>query len=160
MQRSFWLIAAAVLLLSPMSAKADFMFGASLGVGGTVKPSSEWEPMSLVLTPGYTLLGDILRIELGLVTDLPAAKAHQFDFGIRPMIVLDPPVLPFYARAIFAVTSLLNSPVQFAYGGAIGVGFDLLGLGAFAEAGLLPRTTSGGGYDWLIEGRVGAYYVF
>jgi hypothetical protein len=48
---------------------------------------------------------------------------------------------------------------QVAVGGAVGVkiGIPVVGLGVFAEAGVLPRfspTTT------VVEGRVGAYFVF
>ena len=90
--------------------------------------------------------------------DIVLAQALDNDIELRPMLVLDPPILPMYLRAIFAVTELLEDPTV-AYGGALGVGGSLFGLGIFAETGVLPRSKNDK-FFWVIEGRIGVYYSF
>ena len=47
----------------------------------------------------------------------------------------------------------------FEFGGAVGLGGSLFGLGVFIEAGLLPQNQSGE-LVWIAEARAGVYYVF
>ncbi len=147
-------VVAMALCLVPMAAQAGFVLEASLGKGLTLDPV-EATPTNIMIAPGYGL-GEVLRLELGFVASLP--DVGDFDLELRPMLVLDPPLFPLYARLILGVTSLLNDPV-IAYGGAVGVGGSLFGLGVFGEIGALPRSVAGT-FVWVVEGRVGVYYAF
>ena len=111
-----------------------------------------------MLAPGWGI-GDWVRAELGLVTALGDTTGGKFDLELRPMFVLAPPMVPVYGRAIFAVTNLLNSPIVLAYGAAVGVGISLGGIGLFGEVGILPRSIAGT-FVWILEGRLGVYYLF
>ena len=117
-------------------------------------------PTNLMIAPGYGF-GTFLRAELGLVTAFGDAKNSDFDLELRPMLVIAPPVIPVYGRAVFAVTNLLgDGDTIIAYGGAVGVVFDLMDtVGVFAEAGLLPRSVNDT-MTWIVEGRAGVYLAF
>lgn len=145
----------AVLLAAPLQqAKAGFLLEGSLGSGVQTKPSIQRIPTNVMVTPGYSLLG-MLALQLGIVADLPDVEAGEFDLQLRPMLKIDPPVLPVYGRIILAATNLLGDgdPVM-AYGGTLGVGFSLAGLGAFAELGVLPRSVNDE-MQTLVEARIG-----
>jgi len=92
--------------------------------------------------------------------DLGDVKNSKFDLQLRPMIGIYPPILPLYARAIFAFQNLLHSPRHMAIGAAAGIkiGLPFIGLGVFAEAGVLPRFAST--TQMVVEGRLGAYWAF
>lgn len=152
---------AAIIFAIPLSAQAGFILEGSLGSGYLVKPEEAKGriPTNIMLAPGYGL-GEWLRAELGLLAALGDVEDSDFDVELRPMLVVAPPLFPLYARAIFAVTNLASDlDTGVAYGGALGISFSLLGLGAFAEAGVVPHRTSGETYT-IIEGRLGAYYAF
>ncbi|MBC8133166.1 MAG: hypothetical protein H7X95_09310, partial [Deltaproteobacteria bacterium] len=71
------------------------------------------------------------------------------------------PIFPIYGRAIFAFQNLVNGPRHMAIGGAVGfkIGLPFIGLGVFAEAGMLPRFADAG-TQAVVEGRAGAFWVF
>jgi hypothetical protein len=145
------------VLFGSVAAHAAWVLEGSAGQGYHVNEPRGWEPTNIMLAPGYEFLG-LLRAQLGLVGDLGNVQNRQFDLELRPMIGVYPPIIPLYARAIFAVENMLHH-TQVAVGGAVGVkiGIPVVGLGVFAEAGVLPRfspTTT------VVEGRVGAYFVF
>lgn len=142
----------------PFAARAGIIVEGSLGKGGTVKPDKHWNPTNVMVAPGVTLLADILRLQLGLVGDVPDVQNSKFDLQLRPMLTVKPPILPLHVRAIFAVQSLIHD-VRVAYGGAVGLNISLFGIGVFAEAGLLP-TSINSEINWVIEGRVGASVAF
>ncbi len=123
----------------------------SLGKGAEVSPNQAAQPINLMVAPGISFV--IVRLQLGLVADLPDVKDSEFDIGLRPMLTISPPILPLYARLVFAVNNLLNDTTV-AYGGALGLSFGLGGIGVFAEAGLLPRSVNDR-TSWVLEGRVG-----
>jgi len=149
---------ALALVLTPMAAQAGFVIEGSLGYGMTVKPEVKTEGQSLMLAPGYALLGEVLRLELGFVFNRSQLQDGDFQLQLRPMLVLDPPILPFYARAIAGFDDPFGDR-QVAFGGALGVGGSLMGLGIFAEAAYLPRFENGERFD-LAEARVGGYFAF
>ena len=138
----------------PLTAQAGFVVEGSVGKGLTVDPLDD-TATNIMIAPGYGL-GEILRLELGFAFNLP--DVGDFDLELRPMLVLDPPLFPVYGRLILGVTGLL-SDVVIAYGGALGVGGSLFGIGAFAEVGVLPRSVADTMF-WVIEGRLGVYYAF
>ncbi len=156
------------LLASPAAARAGFLFEGSVGSGVRAGiGSAERIPTNVMATVGYGFAG-MLKLELGALANLGDAKAsfstggNKVDWDLRPMIVLSPPLLPFYIRGIAGVTSLKVKPAKFTYGGALGVGFGLFGVGAFAEAGAMQHryeiAVPGGtvGKDaWQLEGRLG-----
>jgi hypothetical protein len=151
------------LLAVAPAARAGLILEGSLGKGVKVSPSPVKATMTnLMITPGVTLLDDILRLEVGLVGDLPDVSMSKFDLQVRPMVVVAPPILPIYGRAIFAVANVLHkngTKTQFAYGAAAGLKFGLGPVGVFAEAGLLPRSIASQ-INWVIEGRLGVNFIF
>jgi hypothetical protein len=158
-----WFQAALVLCLlavAPAAARAGLMLEGSLGKGVKVSPSpTHATQTNLMLAPGVTLLSDILRLQVGFVGDLPDIKNSKFDLQFRPMLVVAPPILPIYGRAIFAVTNVLHGKTTIAYGAAAGLKIGLGPVGVFAEAGLLPRSIASQ-INWVIEGRLGVSLFF
>jgi hypothetical protein len=158
-----WFQAALVLCflaLAPAAAHAGFLVEGSVGKGVSVSPSPvKATQTNLMLAPGFGLLSDMLRVELGVVGDLPDLKASQFNLQFRPMIVVAPPIFPLYGRAIFAVTNVLHGKTTIAYGAAGGLKFGLGPVGVFLEAGFLPRSVDSR-INWVIEGRGGVALFF
>jgi len=140
-------------------AHADWVMEGSVGEGGRVSAPRGWEPTNVMVAPGYALLG-MLRLQLGLVGELADVKNSKFDLQLRPMVGFYPPIIPLYVRAIFAVESLLHTS-HVGVGGALGVkiGLPFIGLGLFAEAGLVSRFVDSKTQS-VLEGRVGAFWVF
>ena len=134
-----------------------------MGKGVRVSPSPVTATQTnLMLAPGVGLLDDILRLEVGFVGDLPDISNSKFDLQIRPMVVVAPPILPIYGRAIFAVANVFHNngtKTLFAYGAAAGIKFGLGPVGVFAEAGFLPRSVMSR-INWVIEGRAGVALFF
>ena len=156
-----WFQAALVLCLLAVApaARAGWILEASVGKGVQVSPSPVAATQTnLMLAPGFTFLS-LLRLELGLVGELPDLKDSKFDLQLRPMLVVAPPILPLYGRAIFAVTNLLEGKTTIAYGAAAGFKLGVGPVGVFAEAGLLPRSVASK-ISWVVEGRVGANLSF
>lgn len=153
------LVIALVLLAAP-AARAGWVVEGSIGKGVQLNPSVEAEQLNVMLAPGYAL--PFVRLELGLVNNLPDLQASKYNLELRPMIAIVPPILPLYGRVIFAVTNLLgrdDQKTELAYGGALGLKFGLGPIGVFGEAGLLPRSRMSK-LSWVLEGRLGAYLEF
>jgi hypothetical protein len=150
------------LLAAAPAARAGWIVEGSLGKGVSVSPKPvKATQTNIMIAPGYTLI-DILRLELGVVGDLPDIEASKFDLQLRPMLVVAPPIFPLYGRAIFAIANVFhnNGPkTVIAYGAAAGLKFGLGPVGVFAEAGVLPRSIASK-IDWVIEGRLGANLTF
>jgi hypothetical protein len=144
---------------APALARADFILEGSAGTGYQVKPSidTKRQPTNLMLAGGWGF-GEWIRGEVGLLAEIPDNDAYEFDLQVRPMLVVDPPLLPIYARLIVGVANLLHD-ANFAFGGALGLGGSIAGLGLFAEAAMVPRVADGD-FNWILEGRAGAYYLF
>jgi hypothetical protein len=176
--RKLILVTAAVAGLTafPRSASAGFLLEGSVGTGAQLDPSVERTPVNVMLAPGWGFAG-LLKLELGLLGNLGDVQNSKFDLELRPMVVISPPLVPIYLRAIFAVQNLIEGPTTYAYGGALGLSFSLFGAGVFVEAGVLPRnvkvdvvtnvpvvgTAANATRDefrWFAEGRVGAFYEF
>jgi hypothetical protein len=163
-----WFQAAFVLCLLALApaAHAGWILEGSVGKGAKVSPSPVTQTQTnLMLAPGVTLLADMLRLEVGFVADLPDVKASKFNLQFRPMVVVAPPILPIYGRAIFAVGNVLKGKTFIAYGAAAGLKIGLGPVGVFAEAGFLPRSvedpvTGNSKVNWVIEGRLGANLTF
>ena len=149
------LLVALVLLSSfaaaPRAAQA-IGIEASIGKGVAIDPV-EAQQVNVMVAPGVSLLW--LRLQVGLVAELPDVADSEFDLGVRPMISLHPPLLPLYGRVVFAFNNLLHDEIRtVAYGGALGLEISLAGIGIFAEAGFLPRSFRDN-LIWVIEGRAG-----
>ncbi len=145
--------------LVPAPARAGMIVEGSVGKGVDLKPEVKATTTNLMVAPGITFLS-MLRVELGLVAALPDVEASKFDVAVRPMVVIAPPILPLYGRAILSFSNLLHEKARhIAYGGAVGFKISLFGVGVFAEAGLLPYSFKDQ-LHWNVEGRVGAYFGF
>lgn len=145
---------------SAATAHAGWVIEGSVGKGGRINEPRGWEPTNVMVAPGYQFLG-FLRAQLGVVGDLGDVQNSRFDLQLRPMLGIYPPILPLYARAIFAFQNVVHGPRHSAIGGAVGIklGLPFIGLGVFAEAGMLPRFTDST-TQAVVEGRVGAFWVF
>lgn len=142
----------------PGAAHAAGIIEGSLGKGAQVKPETQAQPINVMVAPGFAF--PLVRLQLGLVADLPDVKESKFDIGLRPMLTISPPILPLYARLILAANNLTHSELRsLAYGGAVGLSVSLVGIGIFAEAGLLPRNKDDQ-FLWVVEGRAGVSFEF
>lgn len=146
-------VLASGLLAAPRPASAGFFLEGSLGVPWHTSPSVYREPTNLMLTPGFEVVW--VSAELGVV-----ANFSQFDqssaWSLRPMIGLRPPAFPLYGKLIFDVHDLSGGTVT-SVGGAIGTGFDLLGLGIFIEGDYIPRKVDGQNLN-IVELRLGVSF--
>jgi hypothetical protein len=161
MSRLCSLSLALVMLAGPAVSRAGTIIEGSVGSGLRWDPSPvERIPTNVMLAAGYSF-ASVLKLELGVVGNLADVKHSKFDLDLRPMIVLKPPVLPFYVRGILGVSGLVEGPAALNYGGALGVRLGALGVGAFLEAGALSRRVKIDGENkdaWTAEGRLGIYW--
>lgn len=147
------------LSLTPLTARAGFALEASVGQGLQLVPSVEADPTNIMLAPGWSF-ADWVRLEVGVATAFGYGDDDEaFDLEVRPMFVLDPPFVPVYLRAIVAGSKLLSdeSDPLWAYGGALGVGGSIGPVGLFGEVGALTGFTVN---YWVLEGRLGIYFIF
>jgi len=160
MAKLFSTLVASVLILAPLSARAGLVFEGSAGSGLTLSPhSGDRIPTNVMLTGGYSF--PIVKLELGVVGNLADVEHSKFDLDLRPMLVVKPPLLPVYARAIVGVSGLVEGPSSFNYGGALGLRIGALGVGAFVEAGALSKRIKVNDKNkdaWYAEGRLGIYW--
>ncbi|HZZ83251.1 MAG TPA: hypothetical protein VFE30_01845 [Anaeromyxobacteraceae bacterium] len=156
-------VAAAALALTaaPAAARAGVVLDASVGKGWKVSPGSEATPTNVMLAPGISFLDGVLQAQLGVVANLTDVRSSsyqspKFDMELRPMLKVAPPLVPFYGKAIFAVTNLTGNAgsTSVAYGAALGTELKLPVVGLFLEAGALPRSVNGT-FVWVLEGRAG-----
>ena len=140
MHKLFSTIIVAAIFVVPQAAKAGFLIEGSAGTGIQFKPNlGERVPTMIMLAPGYGI-GEMIRAELGIVGALGDVENGKFDLQLRPMLVIDPPIIPIYGRLVVGVFNLLDEETRtFAYGGAVGVGGSVAGLGLFAELGVFPQ---------------------
>jgi len=170
------LLATVLALAAPATAHAGLLVEGSLGAGWQTSDQvttasgatlSGTTPVQLMVAPGWSF-ADVLRLQCGFLGHLGDSQGSAFDFELRPMVSVSPPGFPLYLRAIFAVQNLTNDrDAKVAFGGALGLRLGVAGVGAFAEAGVLPRTVTvaaGAGTEdksvWFVEGRLGAYLEF
>src|SRR6266568_4208956 len=154
--------AIAALTAFPRSASAGFLLEGSVGSGAQLSPSVERTPVNVMLAPGWGFAG-LLKLELGLLGNLGDVQNSKFDLELRPMVVISPPIVPIYLRAIFAVQNLIEGPTTYAYGGALGLSFSLFGAGVFVTNIPVVGTAAHATRDefrWFAEGRLGAFYEF
>jgi hypothetical protein len=162
---------ALTLVASPVAARAaGLLFEGSVGSGLRAGVgATERIPTNLMATLGYGF-ADVLKLEVGALASLGDVKSSfsttgsKVDVDLRGMVVISPPLFPIYLRGIAGVASLKQKPATFTYGAALGVGFGLLGVGAFGEVGAMQHRyqialPAGGGTvgkdGWQIEGRLG-----
>lgn len=138
-------------LASPATAHAGLTAAFSAGTGFESEPNGR-TPTVLMVAPGVTLLGNLLRFELGLAYLLPDTKVDS-NLDLRPMLVLQP--LPFiYGRATFGVARLFNN-VRVAAGLGVGLqGHIAPGVALFGEVGYVPQFDMSR-FHSVVEGRVG-----
>jgi hypothetical protein len=161
-----WLQAAVLLsvLALASAAHAGVIVEGSVGKGVKLGPSPvEAEQTNVMIAPGVTFLS-LLRLELGFAWDVPDVRqpgepTKKGNLELRPMVVVAPPILPLYGRAVFAFTNLAEGKSSFAWGAAGGVKIGVGPLGVFAEVGLIPRSRFSH-INWVGEGRLGAYVAF
>ncbi len=160
MAKLFSTLVALALSLAPVAARAGTIVEVSAGSGARWQPSPvERIPTNVMLAIGYSM--PIFKLELGAMGNLSDVKNSKFDLELRPMLVVKPPVLPVYARVITGVSGLVNKPVGFVYGGAVGVRMGALGVGAFLEAGAVAKRLEIEDQKkdvWIAEGRLGVYW--
>jgi hypothetical protein len=156
-----WLQAALVLCLLSLApaARAGWIIEGSVGKGAKVSPTPRQATQTnIMIAPGVTFLS-LLRLELGLLNELPDTKNSKFNLELRPMLVVAPPILPLYGRLVLGITNLIDGPTTVAWGAAGGVKIGIGPVGVFAEAGFLPRSRNNT-LNWVIEGRLGGYIGF
>lgn len=138
-------------LLMPAAAHAGLTAALSAGTGFDSNRDGR-APTVLMVAPGLTLLGSLLRFELGFAFVLPDTSADS-DLDIRPMLVLQP--LPFlYGRATFGAARVVND-VHVEVGLALGLQAHIApDVALFAEAGYVPQFDRNH-FDSVLEGRVG-----
>jgi len=157
------------LLAAPAAASAGPLLELSLGSGYRAGlGDAERIPTNVELTVGYGLAG-MLKLEVGALAGLGDVKKSIHDqragtmtWDIRPMVVVSPPLFPLYLRGIASFSDLGQKPVKPTFGGALGIGFGLFGVGVFAEAGAVQHryvvavpTGTIIKDGWQVEGRVG-----
>jgi len=150
MRKLNFLVIVAALCILPAAAHAEFLFEGSIGYGLQVSPSVATSGYNVMAAAGVGFLDKILRLELGV-----AVNRDQFagtEYQLRPMVILAPPIIPFYIRGVVACADLFSSSRQFAYGAYLGAEFWWL----FAEVGALPRIINGS-TSWTAEARVGLH---
>ena len=163
MRRLSCLVALAIgLWCAPIErAHAGFILEGSVGIGGQVSPHADALPFTIMITPGYGIIKNLLRFEVGIGGAFNDIKNAKFDLEFRPMLVLAPPIVPLYLKAVFAVGNVIHRPVVLAYGGALGVELVFLShLSLFAELGVLPRKVENDRMGWVLEGRAGLGWQF
>lgn len=153
---------AVLLALYAMPAHAGFVLSASAGYGHEVSPITAEQATNLMLTPGWSFFGDLLRPEVGVVTAYGAVRGgvrDDFQLELRPMLRAKIPLIPVYGRLVFAAIDLASKHPNIAYGGALGVGLSLFRVGIFGELGVLPRHVARE-FHWILEGRLGVSFSF
>lgn len=158
MRRALLIIAG--LLAAPIPCAAGTVgAAASVGSGASFDDGAARIPTNVMLAPGVGLLSDTLRVELGLIAELERFEdaGLQTRFGLRPMVVVMPPVVPLHARLMTSIQDLGDTN-QLSLGAAGGVHLGAGPVSAFAEVGYLPRIT--GGFTSVVEGRLGAGVAF
>jgi hypothetical protein len=142
--------------------------GVTAGVGTT-----ERIPTTIGAAVGYGFT-DMLKLQVGAfyglgdVTDSTVSSSFDAkNLDLRAMLKIEPPVFPLYFRGIVGITDLIEGQQDFTWGGAVGVGFGLFGIGGFVEAGAMQRTftyavpgapagtPTVSEKGWQVEGRVG-----
>lgn len=150
------LLAVAVVLAIPAAANAGFVLEASVGRASQVSPWNSDQPTNIQIAPGFSI-ADLVKAELGFVVDMQ--DGAKTNLRLRPMLVINPPIIPIYGRIIVGYANLFDGDRHFEYGGAVGVSVSFTVVGVFAEVGYVPQNTDAG-FQHFVEGRVGAALSF
>jgi hypothetical protein len=166
---------ALTLLASPAAASAGGLhLELSLGSGVTAGVgTTERVPTTVGAAVGYGFT-DMLKLQVGAFVGLGdvqdstvSSTADDQNLDLRAMVKIEPPVFPLYFRGIMGITDLVKGEQNFTWGGAVGMGFGLFGIGGFVEAGAMQKTfnyTVPGApagtpevsqKGWQVEGRIG-----
>ena len=156
-------------LLIAAALAALLTFGASLPARAdagdltlTMTAGTGWQASSpggriqtnLMLSPGIEMLGRLLRLDVGVIADLPDIEASRFDLQVRPSLVLELPVVPIYGRLSAGIANILHGPVSVAFGPSVGLRIGIGKVSLLAEVGYIPlyRNSS---LESIIEVRAG-----
>jgi hypothetical protein len=164
MRKLLFALALTLVVAAPLAARADIILEGSAGSGYNFAPEEAKgrTPTSLMIAPGFSI--PFVRFQLGLDGVLGDTTGSESTLRYRPMITLSPPVIPLYARVIFAFTHPFDSDTRTVqYGGALGVSIGLpvvvASVHVFAEAALLPYSQNDK-VNWVGEGRAGVGIMF
>lgn len=154
-------LAAAALAIAagPVTAHALPSLELSVGTDGAYDGNDfSRDPTSVMLAPGIRAL-PMFTLQLGLLTRPDEERGRDVDLDLRPMILFNPPLVPFHLRAIASVPTVFDGTKQIDVGGAVGTRFGLFGVSLFLEGGYLTRVVKYQddpyGHEWMVEGRVG-----
>ncbi len=141
-------------------AHALWTLSVSAGTGWQAHPSASRISTNLSVAPGISLLPkDLLRFELGFIADMPDLRNRHADLQIRPMLLINPPLFPMYARLVAGVSNIAHGPAAVRFGAAAGVRLSLAHVGLFAEAGYIPYVRDNTFFS-VLEGRIGTEVLF
>jgi hypothetical protein len=164
MRKLLFALALTVVVAAPLAARADIIVEGSVGSGYAFSPeiAKGRTPTSIMVAPGLSF--PFVRLQLGIDGILGDTDTSDSTVSYRPMLTLSPPILPLYARAIFAFTHPFDSDQRTVqYGGALGISFGLpvvvASIHVFAELGLLPFSKNDQVF-WLGEARAGVGISF
>jgi len=164
MRKLLFALALTVTVAAPLAARADIIVEGSVATGRVLSPDEAKgrTPTSLMIAPGFTLA--FIHLQLGIDGILGDTEGSSSTVSYRPMVTVMPPILPLYARLVFAFTHPFDSDQRTTqYGGAVGVSFDLPAVVAHfhvcGELGLLPFSKFDQIY-WVGEARAGVGVSF
>lgn len=148
------------VLAAPRPAQARLLtwtLSGSAGYGYEFHPLHGTQATNLMLTGGLGFIRDYIRLELGVVGAYGAIRTHDrqnIKLELRPMVRLTPPLVPIYARVIFAGLSPFDASRTVGFGWALGFYLPLGRLAPFIDVGFLPRLVDRQ-FHWVVEGRAG-----
>jgi len=135
----------------------DFTLTLSAGTGWQASSPTGRIPTNLMVSPGVELLGHFLRLDIGLVADLPDIENRQFNIEVRPSLVAELPVVPIYFRVTAGLAGLAHGPVAVAFGPSVGVRAGLGFVSLLGEIGYIPVVESGN-FVSILELRLGVAF--
>ncbi len=154
MRKMGLLVFVVALWAAPRPANAGWVFEGSVGVPWQTSPNVYRQQLNLMVTPGYGLLDDMLRLEMGLVANFADVQNSKFNVGLRPMLALHPPILPLYGKLIFDWNDIGGSTSTASVGVAIGTSFGLGPAALFLEGDYLSRSGNN-----VLEARAGLSFA-
>jgi hypothetical protein len=160
LRASFVAVAFLTLCSQATSARADWLtwtVSTSLGYGYEFHPLHGTQAENLMVTGGLGFVRDYVRAELGVLGAYGALRTHgprNVKLELRPMIRITPPLIPLYARVVFAGLSPFDRTRAIGFGGAIGTSIPIWRLSLFGEVGFLPRYVQQR-FHYIAEARAG-----
>lgn len=153
------IVASATLLTLAASQPAhadagDLTLSLTAGTGWQASDPGGRIQTNLMLSPGIEILGQLLRLDVGVVADLPDIEASRFDLQIRPSVVLELPVVPIYGRLSAGIANILHGPLSVAFGPSVGLRIGIGKVSLLGEVGYVPMIRSGN-FESIIEVRAG-----